>query len=670
MTHKLGSQLLRLPQIFDGHYFNVPDYQRGYAWGVDQVRDLLVDIEHLMLTLGNGQHFTGTLVINKAPNSERFDIVDGQQRLTTVVILMRCLHAAINDAETAKTITTRYLRRGSLGSERLVFQVGTDSKEFFERVVLGSDSEKQVPRTMAAHTNLHAAKELIEDWLKGKSAKFAKNVLDIVEHRLGLLVYSPVESSEIGIMFEVINNRGKDLSELEKVKNYLIYVATKLGADSTRDKINSRWSSILRNLHTANYTSAVDEKSFLRAVSVLQFSFNKTDSGNVYDMLRKKFLKIDVVLATSESRLKAIKQIESFVDLLENSSHWYAVLYGERRSDLTLDVANVLERIYAQEQHANIMPTFLAVMISHGGKSGPENILLRLLELIEKVNFRVYVARGTILRTDSGQGQLYEIAADYFNKQRAIDLRSDLSASIETQDIQPDDISDVSANLDTQLECALVKFALTFATDEKLIESLQLPDDDMQFDYYNWTGLKYFLICYEASLKKSKTVKLREILKSRNSMKPGDYYSIEHIWATKHEEDIYNRPKDAHVRRRLGNFMLLELNLNIAGSNHGIGTKIDLYMGKRRYVSGDVEILPQPSEMAQAREMIFDAKNVLKRFPPSQFTDGRYKPYYDVHKELCDKREEHFKKFTASQWSLNGYHGYKEALAAIGKDDE
>jgi hypothetical protein len=93
-------------------------------------------------------------------------------------------------------------------------------------------------------------------------------------------------------------------------------------------------------------------------------------------------------------------------------------------------------------------------------------------------------------------------------------------------------------------------------------------------------------------------------------------------------------------------------------------------MGKRRYVSGDVEILPQPSEMAQAREMIFDAKNVLKRFPPSQFTDGRYKPYYDVHKELCDKREEHFKKFTASQWSLNGYHGYKEALAAIGKDDE
>lgn len=77
MTHKLGSQLLSLPQIFDGHTFAVPDYQRGYAWEASQVKDLLEDVDHLILNAVDGRHFTGTLVINKVPDRDRLDIVDG-----------------------------------------------------------------------------------------------------------------------------------------------------------------------------------------------------------------------------------------------------------------------------------------------------------------------------------------------------------------------------------------------------------------------------------------------------------------------------------------------------------------------------------------------------------------------------------------------------------------
>lgn len=655
MTKKLGSQLLTLPQIFDGHFFSVPDYQRGYAWEREQVKALLEDIDHLLLTPGQGSHFTGTLVVGRNEVNDRFDIIDGQQRLTTIVILTRCLHAVISDEAMVDRVSTRYLRRGSLGNERIVLQLGADCGEFFERVVLGNDSIEQVKILLAAHHNLHAAKLEIEQWLKVKGADFAEKALLVIEQRLGLLVYNPDDSAEVGIMFEVINNRGKDLSELEKVKNYLIYVATKLGVSTTREKINTRWSAILRNLHIAGHTGEIAEGSFLRTVSILQFSLNKTDSSYVYNVLRTKFLKIDSVLKDDDSRKAAIKQIESFVDILEKASLWYAVLYGEQHDGLDRKIAAILERIYAQQQHANIMPVLLAVLIRHGGQHGIDGALQRILELIEKVNFRVYVARGMTGRSDSGQGMLFWIAANYHNNRLVHEL---LTGELSNAD-----------NIDLQLEHGLVQFTLSYATDEKLVESLVLGEDDNQFDFYKWGGLKYFLICYEATLKESKTVKIGQIRSSRSSMKSGDYFSVEHIWATKHEELVYNRPRDNHVRRRLGNFMLLELNLNIAGSNDDIQTKISLYSGKSALGLNDDNNQNQPSEMAQVRELIRDAKSVLTEFDAPIFEDKRYKPYNELHAKICNVREKRFAKFVVAQWSLKEYGGYKEALAKIALDD-
>ena len=655
MVPKLGSQLLSLPHIFSGNFFNIPDYQRGFSWESEQVKDLLADIDHLLLTPGQARHFTGTLVVSKVDGETRFDIVDGQQRLTTVVILMRCLYDALTDRTTAERVTETYLRRGPLGNEKWVLQLGVDSQEFFSRVVLGNDSSAQFKATLAAHVKLEEARKAIEKWLKEKAVSFAEAILPVIEERLGLLVYNPVDSSEVGIMFEVINNRGKELSELEKVKNYLIYAATKLNAPSTREKVNQRWSSILKNLHIANHTTAQDEGGFLRAVSVIHLALNKSDSSYVHYMLRTKFLKIDEVLQTLESRRTAIGLIESFVETMDKSSYWYAVLHGQQYGNLDKALVFVLERLRAQNQHANIMPVFLAVMIRHGGQPGADGVLQRLLGLIEKVNFRVYMSRGIIPRTDSGQAWLYGIASNYFNKK-------------ETYALEASEADQTNA-LDRQLEHELVYFCLYYARDERLKKSLKLDEAD-QFDFYKWRGLKYFLMCYEASLKESKTVKIDNILNAVSGGKSGDYYSVEHIWATKHDEDTYNRPRDKHVRRRLGNFMLLELNLNIAGSNHDIRTKIDIYTGMEVEGIEDGALGRQPSEMAQVRELIRDARKEIKKIDANVFDDRRCKPYLDLHINISDRLEARYLKFAVKQWSLESYQGYKEALKALVQGDE
>ena len=86
MKNNFVHQLRTLPEIFEG-IFCIPDYQRGYAWDEKQIDELLKDIDHLLLDTSAVRHYTGTLVLSlNKDQSNQYHIVDGQQRLTTLVI--------------------------------------------------------------------------------------------------------------------------------------------------------------------------------------------------------------------------------------------------------------------------------------------------------------------------------------------------------------------------------------------------------------------------------------------------------------------------------------------------------------------------------------------------------------------------------------------------------
>lgn len=98
----MKTELLTVSRIFTESLYRIPDYQRGYAWGPDQLADFWLDLEQLD---GDAKHYTGVLTLEDVPEdtwrswdkdswiikSRRFKpyfVVDGQQRLTTVVILL------------------------------------------------------------------------------------------------------------------------------------------------------------------------------------------------------------------------------------------------------------------------------------------------------------------------------------------------------------------------------------------------------------------------------------------------------------------------------------------------------------------------------------------------------------------------------------------------------
>ncbi|ATI37554.1 MULTISPECIES: DUF262 domain-containing protein [Acinetobacter] len=639
MKNNFVHQLRTLPEIFEGNFFCIPDYQRGYAWDEKQIDELLKDIDHLLLDTSAVRHYTGTLVLSlNKDQSNQYHIVDGQQRLTTLVIFLKCI-SLFADREDKESIGTKYLKRGDIGNDQFVLKLNLDTNKFFEKVILSDRNLENCPITLESHERLLNAHDLIHKWLtqKTSSGVLITQILNVLEERLGFLVYSPVEDAETGIMFEVINNRGKQLSELEKVKNYLIYCSIKLSAFSLRDDITEHWSDILQSLNKAKKTSPNEESSFLRYCLVVFFKMNKTDSQYGYDVLKER-IKIDQCLQSSEKKNQTITKLQDFIQFLKLSAKWYEHLYAPNYVGLDKAIQPLIENIRAQNVHASIMPLFLALVLKNKGKG---EMLERHLQLLETLNFRVYIANGMTFRKDTGQGDLYQYASRYYYGSLLNSFIAEENRVVGKTTLTNDDQA---------LEYLLVSFTQNLAHDGWFEASFYL-DGKSSFDFYGWRGLRYFLMNYESSLQPNKTINIDKILKSRSSGKTNDYLSVEHLWATENRnfEGQNCREVDRYQKRRLGNFVLLELRLNIQGTNDDAWIKAD------RYLEGFEQ--EAPTDLYHVR---LAGKSVRKTFNTMSDVKKTINYYSDFYSEIIGEQEERYIKFAMKRWSLKGYIGYKK----------
>jgi hypothetical protein len=89
-----------IKSIFSDEYaFEIPVYQRPYAWELSQVQDLLSDIQQAEEDLGQQSYFLGSIVLVKKRTSAEASVIDGQQRLTTLTILIAVLRDLTTNAD-------------------------------------------------------------------------------------------------------------------------------------------------------------------------------------------------------------------------------------------------------------------------------------------------------------------------------------------------------------------------------------------------------------------------------------------------------------------------------------------------------------------------------------------------------------------------------------------
>ena len=291
-----------LSSVFNESYFVIPDYQRDYAWTKSNVNDLLDDAQFIYnQNKGNKtgdavSHYFGTLVFEERQTIEptdfedftEFAIVDGQQRLSTVVIVISAIVNKLDEIwdenidpkmkndieEKRKDISQNYVEYE--GIPRV--QLGGLAEPAYEAVILGdldadeyADNSDVVEAERKVTDAKHVVDSRLETWRKeifdeattdewAVYYKFLKNIVKTITQRFEVNVKVVEDVDEAARMFKVINNRGRGLALHDKIRSHLVYCASQSSKLDSED-IYKQFNDIIENvtIHDGYSDDAVDD---------------------------------------------------------------------------------------------------------------------------------------------------------------------------------------------------------------------------------------------------------------------------------------------------------------------------------------------------------------------------------------------------------------------------
>ena len=407
---------LSLQDLFHDRVFRVPSYQRGYAWEKQQVGEFLDD---LALLDSSRRHYTGTIVLyqptharkvedNEGTHYVEVDVVDGQQRLTTIVLLLNEISQALTkypgSNSLARGIRKKYVGVSDIDGQPLhKLSLNEDIDFFFKSNVLPETPKGHAGPAVASGQRLFDAKNQISDYLNEAEGDHANREMWLrllhskVTNRLQFSLYEVEEEAEVGVIFEVMNDRGKQLTDLEKVKNYLLYAASALSVTPENKgkltkSVNQAWADILKQLMAAELGSPASEDQLLRAHWLMEYDSqprNWQGSKSIRGKFDLRKRCHDELLEELHVYVQGLRNsCVSFCDALRPNRGRAFELFPDTARDEVILWSEKVTRIGTT---ATFLPLLMAVR-----KNWPADAegYLEILKLCETFAFRVYrVAR-------------------------------------------------------------------------------------------------------------------------------------------------------------------------------------------------------------------------------------------------------------------------------------
>ena len=550
-----------IAEIFAHKLLRIPDYQRGYAWEERQWEDFINDLEYLP---DDKIHFTGTVVLYKRDNGFTkfqdnqfntyavFDIVDGQQRLTTAVILLYVLQQEMKKFEELQGFAEGVLRnyievedRNGQSMPRLA--LNRDCQDFFYQTVLERETDIQGPR-IQSHVLLAKAKEFFSNYLAQKHeqmeteyTQYLEKMLLKVTQQMGMILYPIKNETDAGVIFESMNDRGKPISELEKIKNYLIYRVGMIDLPDDHhlvEKINETWTIIFEKLMVAGLVRRANEDQFIRATWLMAYDYDRNNWDGarsiktLFSLKQYHGVEDDVLLVDLIQFLETLKSAATaYCDVL-NPTHSDAFRSYQLESPLRSEIVEEADRFVRLGATAGFLPLLMAsrIMFPNNGKA-----YLKLIQLCEKYAFRVYRWLGS--NVSRGQPRLFRHGYDLFHGKDLESIYHGLGRMIHR-------------------DCSDTEFRDRFRSEG--------------INWYRWYGIKYFLYEYETHLANEAGTPVRMPWEFLEKSKKED--TIEHIlpqspdengyWLSRFEGDKYER-----YTNDVGNLTLTYDNSNLGNKS-------------------------------------------------------------------------------------------------------
>jgi hypothetical protein len=271
---KVAARAVTVETLF-GSFYEIPDFQREYIWKPRQVKTLLSDLQTSWSTGNATEYFLGSIVLTVDKKQEL--VVDGQQRLTTLFVLLAVLRercVALNGDEETLEILSRALRdvsmsKGKASKKLRIRHNLPEMNTTLETIGEGNGRKLKKRTTQDVDYNLVNAYSLIYDFI---AAEFGTDVDTLVEffsflwQEVELIRVRAASMQQAFVIFETINFRGVTLDAMDLMKNLLF----KEVDSSHREALQDAWRAMLGALRNGGENRPV---RFLRYYLLTQHSF-------------------------------------------------------------------------------------------------------------------------------------------------------------------------------------------------------------------------------------------------------------------------------------------------------------------------------------------------------------------------------------------------------------
>lgn len=624
------NSLESIQKLFNEKIFRIPDYQRGYSWNEQQLTEFWEDVLNIP---SNREHYTGMISLKEikdVSNVEKWNdiqwlvnnrgykvyhIVDGQQRFTTIIILINEIinfvanlpenknktdeQINLNDF-TLKMIKENYLVVSKPNSEDMLksykfgYEVDNPSYKFFKNKILESEIEGEVEETFYT-LNLQQAKDFFKKSIQ-ELYKSNKNNIEVINRlfinltqKLRFNTYYIEDDFNVYLAFETMNNRGKRLSNLELLKNRLIYLTTLFKDDDEvkrkiREDINDTWKEIYSYLGK-NKSRPLSDDEFLQAHWIIYFGYTRTNKENYTNFLLKKYFTqkrvIDDISIISEEideeeienddyiisedeeeneeiieknslkvegKLK-LKDISNYINSLRQLIPYWYDLYFPEQSNLSEDIKLWLGKLN-RINYAYFKP-LTCVVLSKDNISDENKV--RYLQLVERWIFLLFRLSGYFETYKNSK--FYNMAKDLYIG----------NTTIENVQNELDNIAVLNKDKEIFIDSPLSKITRLFKNNN---------------GYYSWSTIRYFLYEYELHLKGKTGTDIKLTPEAIFKKDAKDKISIEHIYPQTGDNAYwlkrfgkYTDNSIHNIANSIGNLLPLSMSINSSFQNDSFTDK-------------------------------------------------------------------------------------------------
>jgi hypothetical protein len=268
-----------LQKIVSDRVFRIPHYQRFYSWKKRQRDQLFEDISKLYDQPAGSTHFMATIVCYQTDQTHSSygteyrisDLVDGQQRITSLIILLKCIELAFDESEEFRKKINSILIKSD--SQLLLLQSNNANEKLFNDFVRhGSAPPKRELLTSSDENISDAIKEsnkFIDEW-RSLDRSLA-DLFKLIFTKLHFVVHDTQDEKSVYTVFEVLNSRGLAVDWLDKTKSMLMGLVFEHAPQNVAPQRIASLQKIWSEIYTALARRETAGEEILKIMATLEY---------------------------------------------------------------------------------------------------------------------------------------------------------------------------------------------------------------------------------------------------------------------------------------------------------------------------------------------------------------------------------------------------------------